>query len=76
PPSQAADPLIGHPRKMSVPQGQAELFHQWTKTYGDMFQLRIFGTTIMILDSEEAAVELLDKRGAIYSCRPGFIIFK
>lgn len=39
---------------------------------GDVLYLSVLGKSIVILNSEEAAVELLDKRSSLYSDRPRF----
>ncbi|KAE9396845.1 cytochrome P450 [Gymnopus androsaceus JB14] len=74
PPGPQADPLIGHLRKIP-PVGQPEVFHEWAKKYGDVMYLEVLGRKIIILDTLEAANDLLDKRSAIYSCRPNFVVF-
>jgi hypothetical protein len=43
---------------------------------GDVISLNVLGRTIIVLGSEKAASELLDKRSAIYSDRPSFPIFE
>ncbi|KAF9554263.1 cytochrome P450 [Agrocybe pediades] len=69
PPSPPADPLIGHLR--IIPEHDAHLFfHQLSKTYGKIISLRIPRRTLIILNSEKAAVDLLEKRSSIYSDRP------
>ncbi|EEB95491.1 hypothetical protein MPER_05535, partial [Moniliophthora perniciosa FA553] len=75
PPGPTAEPLLGHLRLIPS-QGQAEAFHQWAKIYGDVMYLRVFGRDMVVLDSFEAAQELLEKRGAKYSCRPRFVIYE
>ena len=37
---------------------------------GDVFSLQVPGKTIIVINSEKAANELLEKRSAIYSDRP------
>ncbi|KDQ08761.1 hypothetical protein BOTBODRAFT_59124 [Botryobasidium botryosum FD-172 SS1] len=44
-------------------------FTEWQKTIGDIIYLQAFGSGILILNSYEAARDLMDKR-AIYSDRP------
>ncbi|KAK0491979.1 cytochrome P450 [Armillaria luteobubalina] len=74
PPGPPADPIIGHIR--SLPRvDQPEVFHEWAKTYGDVMYLEVLSRKMIILDSIEAANDLLDKRSAIYSCRPNCVIF-
>lgn len=43
-----------------------------TFSTGDIFSLRVPGKTIIVLASEKAASDLLDKRSAIYSDRQPF----
>ena len=43
---------------------------------GDVIYLNLMGKSLVVLNSEEAARELLDKRSAIYSDRPAFPIFQ
>ncbi|KAK0201237.1 cytochrome P450 [Desarmillaria ectypa] len=74
PPGPPADPIIGHLRVIP-PAGLPEVFHGWAKTYGDVMYLEVLGRKMIILDSVEAANDLLDMRGANYSCRPNFVIF-
>ncbi|KIY50241.1 cytochrome P450 [Fistulina hepatica ATCC 64428] len=47
-------------------------FAQWTKEYGDVFSLNIFGKNIIVIGSYEAAADLFDKRSWIYSSRINF----
>ncbi|KAK0439095.1 cytochrome P450 [Armillaria borealis] len=75
PPGPPADPIIGHIRILP-PVGQPEVFHEWAKTYGDVMYLEVLGRKMIILDSVEAANDLLDKRSANYSCRPECVVFR
>ncbi|KAH7913699.1 cytochrome P450 [Hygrophoropsis aurantiaca] len=45
-------------------------YQRWTEEYGDVVYLEILGQPIIVLDSLEAATDLLEARGAIYSGRP------
>ncbi|KAE9398746.1 cytochrome P450 [Gymnopus androsaceus JB14] len=45
-------------------------YTKWTKKFGDIVYLRVFGTKMLLLGSYQVAHELLDKRSAIYSDRP------
>ncbi|KAI0768404.1 cytochrome P450 [Irpex lacteus] len=69
PPGPPGEPLIGHLRKLPDDQNRAEVFYEWSLKYGDVFSLRVPGKTMIVLNSEKAAVDLLEKRGAIYSDR-------
>ncbi|KAI0092995.1 cytochrome P450 [Irpex rosettiformis] len=68
-PSPPADPLIGHLRIFPDTQVIGETFHAWSLKYGDIFSLRVPGKTIVVLNTEKAAYDLLEKRSAIYSDR-------
>lgn len=44
------------------------------ESVGDVVSVGAFGNRIIIVNSEKAASELFDKRGAIYSDRPGNVM--
>jgi hypothetical protein len=41
---------------------------------GDVIYLNAAGQSIIVINSQKAAVELLDRRAVIYSCRPRNVI--
>lgn len=41
-----------------------------------MIYVNLLGQPIIVLNSVESAVDLLDKRGAIYSDRPPFVLLE
>ncbi|KAJ7071653.1 cytochrome P450 [Mycena amicta] len=70
PPGPPREPFIGNLRQLPT-HNAAEVFHGWAKTYGDVMHLSVPGRPAMIiLDSLEAAEDLLEKRSLIYSDRP------
>ncbi|KAF9261873.1 cytochrome P450 [Marasmius fiardii PR-910] len=74
PPGPPSDPLIGHLR--IIPQEkQADVFHEWAKTYGDVMYLEVPGRKMVVLDSVEVARTLLEERSSKYSCRPRFVVW-
>ncbi|KAF7288340.1 Cytochrome P450 [Mycena chlorophos] len=75
PPGPPQDPLIGHLRSMPVTK-IADTYHQWAQKYGDVMHLQLPGVSFIVLGSHDAAVELLEKRSAIYSGRPKFMGWK
>ncbi|KDR69992.1 hypothetical protein GALMADRAFT_282402 [Galerina marginata CBS 339.88] len=75
PPGPPADPIIGHFRHTRMPH-QENVFHDWAKIYGDVICLQFLGRTVVVLDSFEAANELLNKRGSNYSCRLQSAVFE
>ncbi|KAF9025348.1 cytochrome P450 [Hymenopellis radicata] len=75
PPGPRRDPFIGHLRSMPLLEEQADVFHEWAKTYGDVIFLEVLGKKLLILDSVEAVNDLLEKRSPNYSNRPTFPMF-
>ncbi|KAF9802749.1 hypothetical protein IEO21_09825 [Rhodonia placenta] len=47
---------------------------EWAKSYGDVVYLHVFGQGLVFLNDYDIAVDLLEKRGAIYSDKPGLIM--
>ncbi|KAI0060378.1 cytochrome P450 [Artomyces pyxidatus] len=45
-------------------------YAKWKKQYGDVVSIKVLSNTIVLLQSAEAARELLDNRRTIYSDRP------
>ncbi|KAJ8520739.1 hypothetical protein ONZ45_g2484 [Pleurotus djamor] len=74
PPGPPADPLIGHIRTFPTKDKEATL-HEWSKQYGDVMSFNLLGQTVVVLDSHEAAMELLEKRSSLYSSRSGAAVF-
>ncbi|CAE6404443.1 hypothetical protein ACGC1H_002047 [Rhizoctonia solani] len=70
PPSPRSYPFIGH--LLSMPQSNQHLgFIKLGKQLkSDIFSLRVFGQTMIVLNSVEEANKLLQNRSAIYSGRP------
>ncbi|KAF8160344.1 cytochrome P450 [Mycena galopus ATCC 62051] len=62
-------PIIGNlfqlPRK-----NMAKVYASWTRTYGDVIYLHVFGREFILLNSSKSILELLDEQGASYSDRP------
>ncbi|KAJ8518804.1 hypothetical protein ONZ45_g4167 [Pleurotus djamor] len=74
PPGPPGDPIIGNLRHMPTENIQV-VFHEWAKKYGDVVRLSLLGKNVIVLDSDEAAVDLLDKRSQLYSDRPPIIVY-
>ncbi|KAI2618110.1 cytochrome P450 [Hypoxylon sp. NC1633] len=69
PPGPSTLPLIGNIHQMPKENGHLQ-FQAWADEYGPIYSL-VLGTQIMIvLSSDKAVKDLLDKRGGIYSSRP------
>ncbi|KAJ7448564.1 cytochrome P450 [Mycena latifolia] len=69
PPGPRKLPLVGN--LFDVPSVfQWETYMEWSKTFhSDILHLNIAGTSVIVLSSSDAAVDLLEKRSAIYSDR-------
>jgi hypothetical protein len=69
PPGPPTWPVIGNLHLMPKEKGHLQ-FQKWAEEYGPVYSL-ILGTKVMIvLSSDQAIKDLLDKRSAIYSSRP------
>ncbi|KAK0201062.1 cytochrome P450 [Desarmillaria ectypa] len=51
-----------------------ETFTEWGTVYGDVVHLKVFSQSTIVLGSIQAAQELLERRSAIYSDRPRFVL--
>ncbi|RDW65913.1 uncharacterized protein DSM5745_09652 [Aspergillus mulundensis] len=76
PPGPPATPVLGHLH--TIPHSHPEhAFIQWGKEFNsDILSLHVLGRPIIVLNSIEAARELLEKRGANYADRPRFVLFE
>ncbi|GJJ13525.1 hypothetical protein Clacol_007779 [Clathrus columnatus] len=69
PPGPKPLPIIGN--ALDLPQEREyATYHEWSKLYGDVIHAQAFGQHILIINSVDAARELLDKRSGIHSDRP------
>ncbi|TFK32976.1 putative monooxygenase [Crucibulum laeve] len=73
PPGPRRTPLVGN--ALQIPQVTPwKTFSEWTKKYGDLMHVDIFGRPMAIISSAKVAKDLLDKRSLIYSNRPHFVM--
>ncbi|KAG2141326.1 cytochrome P450 [Suillus clintonianus] len=69
PPGPRGLPLIGNIQDM--PHIRPWLtFAEWGKKYGPISHVEILGQHIIVLNSVKSAMDMLDKKGAVYSDRP------
>jgi hypothetical protein len=75
PPGPRPDPIIGNLRQMPT-EYQWVTWAEWAKQYGPLTYCSVFGQHILIINTHEAAVELLEKRGQLYSDRPYSVMLR
>ncbi|KAL1661014.1 cytochrome P450 [Schizophyllum commune] len=69
PPGPPSLPIIGG--LLSMPNEREWLtFAEWGRTYGDICSVSVLRQTMIIINSPRIAMDLLDRRSAIYSDRP------
>ncbi|KAJ7629458.1 cytochrome P450 [Mycena polygramma] len=76
PPGPRKLPLLGN--LLSMPRKLPWVtFARWSEAYSsDIIHLNVAGTSIVVLNTIEAATDLLDKRSSIYSSRPRMVMAK
>ncbi|KAJ3530717.1 hypothetical protein NM688_g7672 [Phlebia brevispora] len=73
PPGQKGMPFFGN--SFQIPKDSQWLtYERWSKQYGKMLYLNFAGVTVIVLNSAKHAIELFDKRSAIYSDRSKFVM--
>ncbi|KIJ62862.1 hypothetical protein HYDPIDRAFT_30008 [Hydnomerulius pinastri MD-312] len=70
PPGPPRLPIVGNLFGVKDLGRQWLTYVDWSKKYGDLLYVEIFGQKLLILNSEKVAEELLDKRSQNYSDRP------
>ncbi|KAF8992015.1 cytochrome P450 [Hymenopellis radicata] len=73
PPGPRPLPILGNLLQLSKDPWRF-VFPQWKQKYGPLTYFRVGGTGVLLLNTQNAAAALLDKRSAIYSSRPRFIV--
>ncbi|KAI4851001.1 cytochrome P450 [Aureobasidium sp. EXF-8845] len=73
PPGPPTIPILGNIHQM--PRRDAHLqFQKWANQYGPVYSLMLGTRVLVVLSSDQAVKDLLDKRSAIYSARPDMYI--
>ncbi|KAF8643363.1 hypothetical protein AX16_009091 [Volvariella volvacea WC 439] len=74
PPGPKGVPVLGN---VDLPTTQQWLtYTEWKKTYGDLIGLQVLGQPIVLINKYEIVDELFNKRGSMYSDRPGFSLIQ
>ncbi|PCH38759.1 cytochrome P450, partial [Wolfiporia cocos MD-104 SS10] len=69
PPGPKRLPLVGNVHQLPIHHQHPKLA-EWANQYGDMIYLQVFHKPLLVIDSVNAAIELMEKRSAKYSDRP------
>ncbi|KAI0051317.1 cytochrome P450 [Auriscalpium vulgare] len=72
PPGPRGLPILGNALDLRDKQWLA--FTKWKKQYGDVIYLSALGQSIVVLGTQKAAGDLLDRRAGIYSDRPHNVV--
>ncbi|KAI5479627.1 cytochrome P450, family 2, subfamily U [Pseudohyphozyma bogoriensis] len=73
PPGPKGIPIFGN--LFQVPKSRPWVkMEEWTREFGPIYTLKMGLKTVIVLGRAPAALELLDKRSAIYSSRPRFVM--
>ncbi|OQO10321.1 hypothetical protein B0A48_04679 [Cryoendolithus antarcticus] len=73
PPGPPTIPLLGNIHQMPTKDAHLQ-FQAWAQKYGDCYSLMLGTKTMIVLSSDEAVKELLDRRSGTYSDRPELYI--
>ncbi|KAH9058135.1 cytochrome P450 [Lactarius vividus] len=72
PPGPRSLPLLGNILQLRSPQWLT--FVKWSQQFGDVIYLNVMGQPIVVLNTQKAAADLLNRRAGIYSDRPRNIV--
>ncbi|KAI0066945.1 cytochrome P450 [Artomyces pyxidatus] len=72
PPGPPGLPIIGN--ALALRKSMWLQFTEWKHKYGDVIYLTALGQPIIVLNTQKAVSELMDRRSAIYSNRPNNIV--
>ncbi|KAJ3546791.1 hypothetical protein NMY22_g1911 [Coprinellus aureogranulatus] len=74
PPGPSGWPVIGN--ALDIPlESMGPVYASWARKFGsDIVSASALGMTMVVIDSYDTAIELLEKRAAKYSCRPSSVM--
>ncbi|OAX34414.1 cytochrome P450 [Rhizopogon vinicolor AM-OR11-026] len=76
PPGPPSFPIIGSILSLSDPVRPWLGFNAWRSRYGDIVYARLLNKPILVVNSEEIAKDLFDRRSTIYSDKPQSIVYE
>ncbi|KAK6991801.1 cytochrome P450 [Favolaschia claudopus] len=66
-------PLLGN--LLQLPKAEPWIHYaRWARSYGDIYRFHVLGREFVVLSSITAALDLFERRSAIYSDRPMFVM--
>lgn len=74
PPGPPTLPVVGNLHLMPTFKPY-KTFAEWGQVYGPIYSLMVGSNPLIMIQSQEIAKDLLDKRGSNYSSRPDLYIF-
>ncbi|TFY79512.1 hypothetical protein EWM64_g4497 [Hericium alpestre] len=74
PPGPSGYLFIGNLLEIVNAERPHRIFSQWCKQYGNIVRFTAFGVENIVINKFSSAIELLEKRGAIYSDRPRLVL--
>jgi cytochrome P450 len=75
PPGPTPLPVLGN--VLSLDSARPWLtFNDWRSTYGDIIYARLLSKPVLVVNSEEVAKDLFERRSSIYSDRPQSIVYE
>lgn len=73
PPGPPTLPIIGNLHQMTTRDAHLQ-FEKWARQYGPVYSLILGSKTLVVLSSDKAVKDLLDKRSGVYSHRQDMYI--
>ncbi|KAJ3806034.1 cytochrome P450 [Lentinula aff. lateritia] len=74
PPGPRGLPILGNILQLASASQIWLIFDEWKSQYGPIMYLSLAGQHVIVLNTKAAAIELLERRSAIYSDRPKSIV--
>lgn len=73
PPGPKPVPLLGNIFDLTAKELWVRVTN-WSRLYGDIMYIHVFGQPLVFCNTAEVAADLLDKQGAIYSDKPALVM--